>query len=102
MSSAFRAAGNSGATAERERRAAARTVLVAASARRGLTILLGVGVLAACASVLFLPWPPGPQCAVLAVVAVNVVLLRRLCGALHTCASASLRELPARTPEAPQ
>jgi hypothetical protein len=102
MSSPFYAAGVSGALAERERSAAARTVLVAATVRAALTLLLVVGFIAGGACVLFSSWPLGVQIAVLAVVMVNAVLLRRLCDALHRCASASLRELPAPASETSQ
>ena len=95
MSRSVYASDMSDGLADLERRAATRTVLVATSVRAALTLLLGVGFLAGCGSALFLSWPLGAQLAVFAVVAINVVLLRRFCGALHTSASATLQRLPA-------
>ena len=102
MSLSFYAAGMPGELAERERSTAARTVLIAGSAKAALTMLLGVGFVAGCASVLFMSWPLGAQLAVLTITATNALLLRRLCGALHNCARDSLRELSTPSPESPQ
>jgi hypothetical protein len=77
-------------------------MLVAGSARAALTVLLVLGVVAGCGSVLLASWPLAAQFAVLAVIVINVLLLRRFCVALHRCASASLRELGAVSSDSPQ
>lgn len=102
MSATFYAPGMSGGLVDRERSAAARTVLVAGSVKAALTVVLGLGFVAGCSSVLFASWPLAAQFAVLAVIALNVVLLRRLCTAFHRCARASLQELHAISPDSPQ
>jgi membrane protein implicated in regulation of membrane protease activity len=102
MSSYFYAPGMSGGLVDRERSAAARTVVVAGSVKAALTVLLVVGFVAGCSSVLLAPWPLAAQFVVLAVVALNVLLLRRFCAALHSCANASLQDLRAISSDLPQ
>jgi predicted RND superfamily exporter protein len=84
---------------ERERSAAARTALVASTVKAALTVVLGALLVAGCGSLLLTSWPPAAQFAVLAVIAINMLLLRRFCGALQRCANASLHELEALSPD---